>query len=382
MATRHKRPYLYEVDLMRIIFIFGVLLNHTTTAFERSMADGSNSQLFLQATHLILHFTRMGFMFMTGLVLVLNYYNRKNNWLTFWRKRYVSVGIPYLAWNGIFILGTMLVSGVAFSGSSFWHNFGHAVLYGDSFYMYYILVTFQLYLLFPLLVKLFKRVKNHNRILVVSAILQLILLFFLKYALPHIDTSSWWYLFRAYGVNVLTYQVYFVFGAYVAIHYKEVDEFIKKHAKQIGTLTAVLALGTVGLYFFDMNTLHLTLAKTLEVHQPYIMIYDIVMIVFVFWIGRKYAYWREHGLKPAVDRFIWAGAKVSFGIYLVQTIPIALMTWLLSFISLPSWGYLILLPVGYAAVAATAFLISWGCYKIYPFAILIGRKPTKKERKS
>ncbi|BAP84921.1 acyltransferase [Paucilactobacillus hokkaidonensis JCM 18461] len=380
MAITHKRPYLYEVDLMRIIFIFGVLLNHTTTAFERSMAIGSNSQVFLQATHLILHFTRMGFMFMTGLVLVLNYYNRKNNWLTFWRKRYVSVGIPYVAWNGIFVLGTMIASGVALSGTNFWHNFGHALLYGDSFYMYYILVTFQLYLLFPLLVKLFKHFKHHLRIVLISMGVQLILLFFIKYGLPHIDRDSWWYIFRAYGVNVLVYQVYFVFGAFVAIHYHEVDEFIKRYAKAIGTLTAVLALGTIGLYFFNMNILHLTLAKTLEVHQPYIMIYDIVMIVFVFWLGRKYAYWREHGLSPTIDRFIRSGAKVSFGIYLVQTIPISLLTWLLSITKLPSWGYLILLPVGYAAVAAIAFAISWGCYKIYPFAYLIGRRPIKKRK--
>ncbi|WP_137597690.1 acyltransferase [Paucilactobacillus kaifaensis] len=380
MASSHKRPYLYEVDLMRIIFIFGVLLNHTTTAFQRSMAAGSNSQVFLQATHLILHFTRMGFMFMTGLVLVLNYYNRKNNWLSFWRKRYVSVGIPYLVWNGIFVLGTMIVSKIAFSGVDFWRNFGHAVLYGDSFYMYYILVTFQLYLLFPALVKLFKHFDNHVRILEISAVVQLALLFFLKYALPHIDTSNWWYLFRAYGVNVLVYQLYFIFGAFVAIHYQQVDQFIKQHAKSIGWTTLVLALGTVGLYFFDMNILHLTLAKALEIHQPYIMVYDIVMIVFVFWIGRQYAYWREHGLNSMVDRFVRAGAKVSFGIYLVQTIPIVLLTWLLSLTNLPSWAYLVLLPIGYIAVAGIAFLISWGCYKIYPLSILIGRRPNKKRK--
>lgn len=68
---------------MRVIFIGGVLLNHTTTAFEGRLVDTTNSQLLLEATHLALHFTRMGFMFMTGLVLVLNYYNRDHQWLRF-----------------------------------------------------------------------------------------------------------------------------------------------------------------------------------------------------------------------------------------------------------------------------------------------------------
>ena len=37
--TRHRKPYLYEVDFMRCVFIFGVLLNHTTTAFGTAMND-------------------------------------------------------------------------------------------------------------------------------------------------------------------------------------------------------------------------------------------------------------------------------------------------------------------------------------------------------
>lgn len=73
MATT-KRKYLYEVDLMRCIFIFGVLANHTTSTFTAAAASNSWAYNFLVSTHLILHFTRMGFMFVTGLVLFLGYY--------------------------------------------------------------------------------------------------------------------------------------------------------------------------------------------------------------------------------------------------------------------------------------------------------------------
>lgn len=217
MPIKAKRPYLYEVDLMRIIFIFGVLLNHTTTALERMTVAGSSSQLFFNASHLMLHFTRMGFMFMTGLVLTLNYYNRQKNWPQFWKKRYLSSGIPYIFWNGFFLLMGMIADGVAFNGWSYFKNWGHAILYGDSFYMYYILVTFQLYLLYPLIVRLFKTVKMHSRILVGSIIVQLLMLLMFKYGYPHLDTSGWWYLFRSYGMNVISYQLYFIFGSFVAI---------------------------------------------------------------------------------------------------------------------------------------------------------------------
>lgn len=381
MSSKKKRPYLYEVDLMRIIFIFGVLLNHTTTAFERMTSDGSNSQLFFNATHLMLHFTRMGFMFMTGLVLTLNYYKRDNNWPTFWKKRYLSSGVPYVAWNGIFMLLLLISDGVALNGWHYFTSWGHAILYGDSFYMYYILVTFQLYLLYPLIVKLFKTVRSHNTILVASIIIQLLLLIIFKYVFPSVNRDSWWYIFRAYGVNVISYQLYFIFGSYVAIHYQQFDAWIKKYAKQLGVATTLLALGTVGLYFFDIDVLHLSLAKTLEVHQPYLMVYALVMIAFVFWLGRRYAYQRAHGLSPRVDWIIRMGAKVSFGVYLVQTIPLTLLKLILAQTNFSSWVYVILLPLGYALVAASSFLIAWFCYKVVPFGILIGRPQRRRQRK-
>lgn len=319
-------------------------------------------------------------MFMTGLVLVMNYYNRQNDWFSFWRKRYTSVGIPYIFWNVVYVAGAMIFTKNIFASSSYSANVIHSIIYGDQFYMYYVLVTFQLYLLFPLIVKLFKTFEGHHlQILITSIVIQLVMLTYIKYGLPHVDTSSWWYLFRAYGLNVFTYQVYFIFGAFVAIHYQEVDQFIQRYATPIKIATAILAVGTIGLYFFDINVLHLSVTKAEEVHQPYIMVYDIVMIAFVFWLGRRYAYWRTHGSPQKVDQFIHNGAKVSFGIYLIQTIPLMMLAGVLKLISLPSWGYLLLVPLGYAGVIAVSFMISMICMKVYPLGILIGRKQTRKE---
>lgn len=54
-TPKKKRPYLYEVDLMRIFFIFGVLLNHTTTTFAAQMASSGWPHLLLNSTHLMIH---------------------------------------------------------------------------------------------------------------------------------------------------------------------------------------------------------------------------------------------------------------------------------------------------------------------------------------
>lgn len=359
---------------MRVLFIGGVLLNHTTTTFKNNVGSGSGSQLFIEATHLMLHFTRMGFMFMTGLVLVLNYYNRDNHWLGFWKKRYISVGIPYIGWNAILMWFATITAGVAINWPSYYKNLIDAIIHGNKYYMYYILVTFQLYLIFPLLVYMFKKLPNHHiAILVTSAIVQLLLVIGIKYWLPGVDRDSWWYLFRAYGLNVLVYQFYFIAGAFVAIHYDQVDKFIEKNHRVIGWSTLALSIGTVLLFFGNQYILKLSMSATESIHQPLIFIYDTFMIAFVFWIGRQYAHARNHGLPNWMDRIVRNMAKVSFGIYLVQTIPITLLYGILSTMHLPSIVMLLLLPVGYVFVLGGAFLISWFCYKIPPFGVLIGR---------
>lgn len=374
MAEKKKKRYLHEVDLMRVIFIGGVLMNHTTTAFKSNMTNDSFSQIFLEATHLALHFTRMGFMFMTGLVLVLNYYDRKNNWLQFWKKRYLSVGIPYISWNAIILLFATVTAGSMINWSTYWEHLKTALIYGNEYYMYYILVTFQLYLIFPLIVYIFKKFpKHHLAILIGSGVIQLLLMIGLKYWLPGIDRSGWWYLFRAYGNNVLVYQFYFIAGAFVAIHYDQVDAFIEKNHKMIAGVTGLLSLGTIALFFGNLKILKLSMSATESVHQPYIFIYDIFMIAFVFWIGRQYAKARDKNLAAWKDRSIKNLSKVSFGIYLVQSIPILTLYGILSLIHIPSWLLLLTFPLGYAFVLGLAFLISWFCYKVPPFGVLIGR---------
>jgi len=374
LAQVVKKRYLHEVDLMRVLFISGVLLNHTTTAFKNNISTGSGSELFLEATHLALHFTRMGFMFMTGLVLFLNYYNKEPHWFNFWKKRYISVGIPYVGWNAIMMWFTAITAGVALNWSKYFTNLFDAIIHGNKYYMYYILVTFQLYLVFPLLVYIFKKFKNHHVvILIASALIQLLIVIGIKYWLPGVDRSSWWYLFRVYGMNILVYQFYFIAGAFVAIHYGEVDRFIEKNHRVIGWSTLVLALGTIALFFGNLKILKLGMDATESILQPYIFIYDIFMITFAFWVGRQYANARNKGFPQWLDRIIKNMSKVSFGIYLTQTIPITMLYGILSVIKLPSIVMLLLLPAGYAFVLGGAFLISWFCYKVPPFGILIGR---------
>ena len=369
--TKHR--YLYEIDLMRLIFIAGVLLNHTTTAFQHQMSSGFASTALL-ATHLMIHFTRMGFMFMTGLVLTMVYYSRQRNWPRFFKKRFTTVGVPYVLWNTILMISAVLLGIGGFTVANFWPDYLSALLHGDQFYLYYVLVTLQLYLLFPAMLWLFKKTeKHHGALLLASFTLQLLIVAGIKYGLPHIDTSHWLWWFRAYGVNVVTYQFFFIAGGLFSLHAQAIKTWLMSHQRLIGWSTLFLSLGTVGLYGFNKQILGLTHSAAVSPHQPYMLVYDVVMIAFVAILGQKYARW--HAKQPThwFARLVGHGAQVSFGVYLCQTIAITLLGGVLELVHLSNLMLMLLLPLGYLSILGISFAIAWFCYKVSPFGWLIGR---------
>ncbi len=372
-----KKKYLYEVDLMRCMFIFMVLLNHTTSLFSATLGQSSTGAgRFLVTTHLMLHFPRFGFMFVTGLVLFLQYYHKDHvNWWQFWKKRYKGSGIPYLVWNLVF-MGGMLAGAGALTFSNYANQSLEAILHGSQFYLYYIMVVMQLYLIFPLLITLFKKLPNHHgAILITSGLLQLAFLIYAKYIYPELDTSGWPYFFKYYGVNVLSYQFYFIAGGYTSIHYPEVKEWLLSHTRFIYWGTAAVALGTLGLYWFDTAVLNLGQHRANLIHQPYMLIYAFFTISLVIIVSLKYA---AHRTEPAWQPFAKAvglSSKVSFGIYLVQTIPLTILSQVLAALkNVVSPGLILgLLPIGYLFVLGTSWLIAFALMKIPPFGVLVGR---------
>ncbi|WP_125979950.1 acyltransferase [Loigolactobacillus iwatensis] len=379
MAT--KRRYLYEVDFMRVFFIFGVLTVHTFSLYvlqlSGSAADVTN------AVHASLHFTRMGFMFMTGMVLFITHYNRPLRPFRFWLKRYIAVGIPYLFWNALYVsqlvkshfIRQEQIHSLAEFGSAYWD----ALIHGNVSFMYYVLVTFQLYLVFPLLRWFLRRFSTqHLKILIGGVVFQLIMLVGIKYGLPHVDTSHWPFLLRNYGSFVLTYQIYFLAGGLLAIHYDKIGQLIDQHARLIWrTLIGALLLSPI-YYLYNTRILGLSASAAKSVHQPLMMVYAFIVIMAVLLLGRRYANFRARTPNAWQVRFISLGAKLSFGIYLSQTLALWLAEVLMpNLAKQPGW-LIIALPITSIGVFATAFVIAYCFYRTPVLCHLIGRPSIKK----
>lgn len=371
---------------MRLLFICGVLLNHTINEFTGSMASSTALPYYtVESIRLIFHFTRMGFLFMSGLVLMLNYYHR-NDWGTFMKKRYKGSIWPYLIWNFIFLSITTLMGSSGFNLHDFSMSYLSYVIHGNQSYMYFMLIIMQLYLLFPGIVWLFRKLEgHHNQILAVSFFVQLAMMFFIKFYMRNVDTSTWLYWFKSYSINVFVYQFYFIAGAYTSLYHENVYAFVKRHIRPIAIVTATLSLGTI-VYFRIWNEKILGLSEGLSdtPHHPYMFLYDTCMIVVIFYVGKRYAAWRQKGMPGWLDRMIQRFAKVSFGMYLNQIVGLTLLKIGLSHLAVSDLTLMLLIPVGYLFVLGYSFTLAWFCYKIWPLGIFVGRpqkiNPFKRRR--
>ena len=358
---------------MRVLFIFSVIATHVTTKINEAIPNDTFASQYLFATHMTLHFSRLGFMFVSGLVIFLNYYAKKLEIWRFWRKRFFGIIWAYLLW--ILIYTSIQAAIQNATAAEFWQTLTKNWLYGDDFYMYYVIMTLQFYLVFPALRWLFKRFK-HDRLVAVSLAVQLITLTVIKYVIPNVDKSHWLWWFREYGYNFLTYQFYFVLGGYVAVHYHQVMPKLMLYRRQLSVAVGVLGALTIAVFGINRSILDRTIDQAQNVHQPFVLFYAVVVIAWAMTIGMRYAQARETNALPKwVVNAVAFGSKISFGMYLSQTVILTALSALLSRISVDSWLLLATVPVSLLVVFGLTYLLSSVLYRTPKLSVLAGKSP-------
>ncbi|MCL6443996.1 MAG: acyltransferase [Alicyclobacillus sp.] len=375
-----KKQHLYEVDLMRTFIMMGVLSVHTITAYMAQLDPDSRLYLAVAALHGSLHFTRESFMFITGLVLFITYYHREFNPFKFWWKRLMLVGIPYVVWS---ILDTLWMQHNRphpdYAIADLARSVGHLLAFGDNFHLYYVLVSVQLYIVFPLLLLFLRKFERwHLHVFVASFVAQLCLMAFYHFVLPGLHKGHWPYalatLAANHGTFVLTYQFWFVAGGIAACHYGQVLQFVQRHQR---ALWAVLAMGVVIMwihYLFVRFVLHQSGSMAESVEQPLMVPYALLVTTAIWYAGVLWARRRERPRLRWFNRFVAMASKASFGTYLLQIYPLHFVQLATRAMNVPNWLFLGTIPFAILFVYLSSMLVAYGIGKIPGIALIVGRR--------
>jgi uncharacterized membrane protein len=91
-----SRGYLEMLDLFRVIACVAVVANHSFIWANMS------TNVIGTGIVTMLHLSRNAFFFLSGLVICYSQLAHRRSRQVFWKRRFVQLGIPYLAWTGIY----------------------------------------------------------------------------------------------------------------------------------------------------------------------------------------------------------------------------------------------------------------------------------------
>lgn len=365
---------------MRACIILGVICVHVLSSFDAQTLPFSKTNISLDLLTMAFHFTREAFMFITGLVLFYTYYDRKFTVWSFWRKRLSLIALPYVAWTALYIAftGTYLKK-FDWGPQALAHRFGHALLTANQFFLYFLLVSMQLYVLFPLIVKMIRRLENRLWWVVsVSFILEIGIMVLNQTVLNHLQAGqvpTWLFTLVHYRDRfILTYQFWFIAGAALAVKYNSVRDWVSRHAKVvvIAAIMAILALWAT--YFVERFGLHMTDGEAVDVLQPIMIPYALIVACLLWSVGLRWARARTEEHLARVTPVIQFFGGVSFGIFLIHPIALHYFEQIDQRLHLHGGLHLVLIPFtavfAYVSSGIAAYLIG----KIPYVSYIVGEK--------
>lgn len=308
MAARPTR-HLHAVDLMRVLTVGLVVAVHSTSQLPEkdSVAAGALTMVF--------HSSREIFFVLTALVLVHGYGRRAVRWADFWRKRYLCVAVPYAAWSVIYI-----------AADGHWRDpistlphllAGDLLTGGAKYQLYFLLVSMQIYLVFPVIRWVLRATRDHHAVLLAGcAACQVGFSLAVQHDWsPNALVAAW-----VDGPNAVlpSYVFYVMAGAVAGWHIEAITAWTRAHLRLVLGGTATLVALTVGVYLVQRLVLGDSTATASAVFQP-VVVLESAAIAWTFYTAG--VVWADRGMP--LRRVVVAGSDASFGIYLAH--PLVLM---------------------------------------------------------
>lgn len=301
--------HLWQVDILRLLTFAAVICVHAIAYTQQPDNRAAAGVMML------LQYGREVFFALTAFVLVYSMSGRALRLRRFWPKRLAFVAVPYLCWSGVYYAYSVLgPQHLAFSLRAF----GVDLLDGGAMYhLYFLLVTLQLYVVFPPLLAFLRRTKD-RAVVVVAVVGALNLAWFAALQwVPQPGGPAGW--FWQHGYELLpTYAVYVVAGGYAALHLRWLQEMAVRHTRALLGVAAGCAAGALVVYALQLPSAAPRVANA--VLEPGMLLSCTAAVIVLYLIGTRWASGpRCH------ESQIAALSDASFGVYLSHPLVLVLL---------------------------------------------------------
>lgn len=290
---RAKREKIIEMDILRAICALAVVIIHTSGYTLINSAEGSVSYNVSLSLNQIARFSVPLFLFLSGLGLGISY-KKDESYFKFLKKRVFKIIPPYILWGSLYL--------ILIQKNYDYKTWGELFLKGDKvfYHLYYIPLIMTLYIIFPILYPLFKRIEG----VIISLLISLGVTYFAHYYnVPDLTLDIF------SKRNAIFWNVYFISGVYISRKVNNLIRRTKTHKVKIMVIVIVCVICLIGESFIGLNT-----GKSLDYSttfiRPSVMIYSYIVMLYVFS--------KTYNKKSILVKILAEISKSSFSIYLIH----------------------------------------------------------------
>ncbi|ASN04112.1 acyltransferase [Virgibacillus necropolis] len=381
MKNNQKRISLDEIQLARAFAILAVLVVHSTSSGVTSIPTDS----FLFPLYNFLNIAgKLGtptFIMLSSFVLFYNYYPRVANWIImkkFYIKRLKFILVPYILFSVIYFSVKWYMYYDYPSLAFALNKFLTLLALGKAHpHLYFVFISVQLYVLFPLLLIMFKKSSFLRKNAIWIGILLQWIWVILNKNYFHITLK---------GSISLSYISFYFVGAYLGIYYFEIREKIKAQSYKEKVLLplfigygAIVILYTGFMYLVRINVYPNVAEQLPQIVSRYL--YEFTWATNALFAGLVLFYLAHIANKRFGNRtkivFMEIGAT-SFGIYLIHPLFLMLFRGILSAGSpflYHSWQVLTFILVGMISWLVVRFIFRY----IPHYWVIFGKLPEQQK---
>ncbi len=230
---------LNEIEIARGFAIIGVLMIHGTSKALSEISEDSSFYIIYLILNRIGHFSVPTFVLLSGLVLSYRYFETLNfkESVSFFRKRFQYVAVPYMIWTAFYYVFNLLLYGGSLLELSTYQFLYKLATGSAGYHLYFMVLIVQYYLIFPLMIQLGRKFTDNGMVLL------LILSFVIQIITALANNHFQWISDKS--ILFTTYLVAFSIGAYIGANYSSSVQRIHKRKPLFLTLMILLMAGHV-----------------------------------------------------------------------------------------------------------------------------------------